>query len=73
MDKGINTSELWVLVAGMACPLITAYTGIPIEPALVVSTLSGVWAICRTGLKIVHAIIEKKQSHVVMTGVPATP
>ena len=61
MDKGINTSELWVLIVGMACPLITAYTGIPIEPALVVSGLSAVWVICRTALKIVKTIKEKKQ------------
>ena len=69
-DKSIFSSELYVLIVGMAAPMIASATGIPVTPAMVTATLAGVWAVCRTGYKIVKIIKEKKKDKTPMTGVP---
>jgi len=60
-DKGIKSSELWITIAAMACPLITAYTGVPLTPAMLATGVGGAYVLCRTLLKIVKAIKEKKE------------
>lgn len=51
---GFGTTEFWMVIAGLITNVLAQH-GITLEVGMVSAALAGIYTVCRTVLKVVHA------------------